>query len=317
MGTTNRTRTFSGISPQKIPEKNDEGKQQTKTLTKFISAAFAVLILAMGAVTANDAGKNAEGLTTPRPRPTPAPRPTPPLTADIGSSYSNSKGPYSLDIGAILTTLGYPPNDPAPVAYGDFNRDGIPDVVFGDPVSTTGGAPIIALGQPGGGYINGTTQVISGEVPAPVGARKILVADFNGDGWPDIFIVDFGLDAPPFPGSHNWLLLSDGMGHLVYQSALATIDPVGSHHDACAGDIDHSGHIAVFVENQDPANSPHYFLINDGQGHFTVDTTRVPSSLAGTPFWSSELIDVDYDNNLDLVVGETEAPEPGIPLECE
>jgi FG-GAP-like repeat len=275
-----------------------------KPLTKFISAALTVLIFAMGAGAANG------GVPTSRPRPTPAPRPTPPLTADVGSSYSNSKVTYSLDIGAILTTLGYPPNDPAPVAYGDFNRDGIPDVVFGDPVSTTGGPPLIALGQPGGYYINGTTQVISGKVPAPVGARKILVADFNGDGWPDIFIVDFGLDAPPFPGSHDWLLLSDGTGHLVNQSALAAIDPVGSHHTATAGDIDHSGHIDIFVENQHP-DSFHYFLINDGQGNFTVDTTRVPYSLnhsGSTPFWSSELIDVDNDGNLDLVIGGPEAP---------
>ena len=278
-----------------------------KTITELIYAAFAILILAIGAVTANGGP-----LATPRPRPTPAPRPTPPLTADVGSSYSYSKVPYSLDIGAILTTLGYPPNDPAPVAYGDFNRDGIPDVVFGDPVSTTGGPPLIALGQPGGFYINGTTQVISGEVPEPVNPRKILVADFNGDGWPDIFFVDFGLDAPPWTGSHGWLLLSDGTGHLVNQSALAGIDPVGNHHTATAGDIDHSGHIDIFVENQYPdPPSFHYFLINDGQGNFTVDTTRVPYSFnhsGSVPFWSSELIDVDYDGNLDLVIGGSEVP---------
>jgi hypothetical protein len=277
-----------------------------KTITELIWAVFAVLILAIAAVTANSGP-----LPTPRPRPTPAPRPTPPLTADVGSSYSNSKVPYSIDIGAILTALGYPPNDPAPVAYGDFNGDGIPDVVFGNPVSTTGGSPVIALGQPGGGYIDGTTQVISGEVPEPVNPRKILVADFNGDGWPDIFFVDFGLDAPPFTGSHDWLLLSDGTGHLVYQSAFDGIDPVGNHHTATAGDIDHSGHIDIFVENQNPTNSFHYFLINDGQGHFTVDTTRVPYSLnhsGSLPFWSSELIDVDNDGNLDLVVGGTDEP---------
>jgi hypothetical protein len=39
-----------------------------RTLTKFISAAFAVLILAVGAVTANDAGKTGEALPTSRPR---------------------------------------------------------------------------------------------------------------------------------------------------------------------------------------------------------------------------------------------------------
>src|ERR1043166_2148599 len=286
-----------------------------KTLMKFICAAFSVLILAMGAGAANGGP-----LPTPRPRPTPAPRPTPPLTADISSSYNNSKVPYSVDGGAILTAFGNPQNyQPAGIAYGDFNGDGIPDVVFAPVNGTTTGTPIvIALGQPGGGYIDAPQQVISGEVPEPVGARKILVADFNGDGWPDIFIVDFGLDAPPLPGSHNWLLLSDGTGHLVYQSAF--IDLVGNHHTATAGDIDHSGHIDIFVENQDPTTGLHYFLVNDGQGHFTIDTTRVPSSLNpgyGQAFWSSELIDVDNDGNLDLVVGEVDDPNnsSAVPLE--
>jgi hypothetical protein len=84
-----------------------------KTITKFIYAVFAVLILAIGALSANGAGKNGEGLATPRPRPTPAPRPTPPLTADVGSSYSNSKVPYAINRNAILSALGlggYPPS---------------------------------------------------------------------------------------------------------------------------------------------------------------------------------------------------------------
>jgi len=139
-------------------------------------------------------------------------------------------------------------------------------------------------------------------VPAPTGGRKILVADFNGDGWPDIFIAD-ATDAP-LPFNHNWLLLSDGTGHLVYQSALATIDPVGFHHSATAGAIDRSGHIDIFVPNPPSVPDPTtkaYFLLNDGQGHFTVDMTRVPLSLFDA--LSSELIDIDYDGNLDLVVG--------------
>jgi hypothetical protein len=269
-----------------------------KTITKFIYAAFAILIFAIGAVTANSGP-----LPTPRSRPTPAPRPTPPLTADVGTSYSNSKVPYSIDRDAILSALGYggyPPQSPSGVAYGDFNRDGIPDVVFA--VYAGGNNTIvIALGQPGGGYIDGTTQVISGEVPAPTGGRKILVADFNGDGWPDIFIAD--ATDYPVPVTHNWLLLSDGTGHLVYQSALATIEGVGFHHGAAAGDIDHSGHIDIFVPG---STSGCYFLLNDGHGQFTFDRTRVPLSLIDTV--SSELIDVDYDGNLDLVVSGAEGP---------
>ena len=255
-----------------------------ETITKLI-----FLILVIGAVSTNGAVKGS------RPRPTPAPRPTPPLRADIGSSYSNSKVPYAVDGPAVMLALGYPGVDTAAVGYGDFNGDGIPDVVFGNSSGEPTGSPIvIALGQPGGFYIDGTTQVISGEVPVPVSARKILVADFNQDGWPDIFVVDFGIDAPPFSGNHNWLLLSDGTGHLVYQNALAAIEPVGSHHTATAGAIDHSGHIDIF------AQGPLYFLLNDGQGHFTVDTTRLPLSLLDA--LSSELIDIDYDGNLDLII---------------
>jgi hypothetical protein len=282
-----------------------------KTITEFIYVAFAVLILAMGAGTANGTVKGS------RPRPTPAPRPTPPvppLTADIGSSYSNSKVPYVIDRIAVLTAIGHADFGVGAQTYGDFNGDGIPDVVFGpNSLSTTGVPMLIALGQPGGSYIDGTTQVISGEVPAPVHVRKVLVADFNGDGWPDIFMADTGYDAPPFPGSHNWLLLSDGTGHLVYQSALAAIDPVGYHHSASAGDIDNSGHIDIFVTGGPPDPNPYpYFLLNDGQGHFTVDTTRVPLSLAvgHLSLYACELIDVDYDNSLDLVVGGDETVLP-------
>src|SRR5438874_1155635 len=275
-----------------------------KTITEFICATFSVAILTIGAVTANSGP-----LTKPRPRPTPAPRPTPPLTADIGSSYSNSKVPYTLDYPAILTAIGHWCSTNIWEGYADLNGDGIPDVVFTFLSGTTEGSPIvIALGQPGGSYIDGTIQVISGEVPAPVHARKILVADFNGDGWPDIFIADHGYDAPPFPGNHNWLLLSNGTGQLVYQSALAAIEPVGFHHSTSAGDIDHSGHIGIFVTGGPVDPNPYpYVLLNDGQGHFTVDTTRVPPSLVQTSLYTCELIDVDYDNNLDLVVGGDEA----------
>jgi hypothetical protein len=211
--------------------------------------------------------------------------------------------------------MGYPSAYSLAIGYADLNGDGIPDLIFA-PISgtTTGLSIIIALGQPGGSYIDGTTQIISGEVPAPVHPRKILVADFNRDGWPDIFIADHGYDAPPFAGNHNWLLLSDGSGHLVYQSAFATTEPVGFHHGATAGDIDQSGRLDIFVTDN-IASGP-YFLLNDGHGNFSVDRTRVPISLRTVPYplmFTCELMDVDYDGNLDLVVSGHEYD--GMPTE--
>jgi elongation factor P hydroxylase len=234
--------------------------------------------------------------------------------ADFGSSYSNSKVPYAIDRHAVMSAIGYPTAYANAVAYGDFNSDGIPDVVFAPVSGTTTGLPIIiALGQPGGSYIDGTSLVIAGEVPAPIHPRKIIVGDFNGDGRPDIFVADHGYDQPPFPGSHDWLLLSDGTGHLVYQKAFAATEPVGFHHAATAGDIDNSGHLDIFVTgNLDLGSSP-YFLINDGSGHFKVDTTKVPASLLRNQLYTCELVDIDHDGNLDLVVGGHEYA--GMPTE--
>jgi len=38
--------------------------------------------------------------------------------------------------------------------------------------------------------------------------RKVVVADFNGDGRPDVFVADHGYDGDPGPGFHNTLILS-------------------------------------------------------------------------------------------------------------
>src|SRR5262245_23197393 len=65
----------------------------------------------------------------------------------------------------------------------------------------------ILLADGKGGYVDGTATMFEGPVPRTQHGRQIVVADFNGDGRPDIFIADHGMDAPPFPGFPDTLIL--------------------------------------------------------------------------------------------------------------
>jgi hypothetical protein len=219
--------------------------------------------------------------------------------ADAGSSYRNSKVPFSVGREALAKFtdhLGYA----TAIGYGDFNADGRTDVVFAPISGTTAGAPIIiALKLPDGGYEDGTSKVVSGPVPAPVHPRKIVVGDFNRDGKPDIYIADHGYDHPPFPGNRDSLLLSDSTGHLVYDANSTATQRVGFHHSAAGGDVDGDGDLDIFVT--DSFGEP-YFLINNGSGQFAADTTRLPADLGHMPLYTSELIDIDRDGFLDLLL---------------
>lgn len=135
--------------------------------------------------------------------------------------------------------------------------------------------------------------------------RKALVADFNQDGWPDVFVACHGYDAPVnglFPGEKNTLLLSNGQDGFTVSEA----GPVGFYHGAAAADVDGDGYPDVVVANfMNPGASVH-FLMNQRNGTFSVDNTRVPGQNNGA-YFSVELLDVDGDGLLDLIAGGNES----------
>ena len=228
-------------------------------------------------------------------------RPAPNPNIDATSSYTSSKTNVWVSRNAVV------PTGTNAIGYGDFDGDGITDVVAAYVSGGTQAVPIhILKGLGNGKYRDATSEIIAGPIPGTVHARKALVADLNGDGRPDIYIADHGYDQAPFPGAKNILLLSDGTGHLVWDQDQYQREPVGFHHSAAAGDIDNDGDVDLFVTDvANGARSP-YFLINDGHGHFALDYSRVPASLRSQGYnalFTSELIDVDRDGYLDLIVG--------------
>jgi hypothetical protein len=130
--------------------------------------------------------------------------------------------------------------------------------------------------------------------------RKALVADFNDDGRPDVFVACHGYDAAPFPGERNKVVLSQpGGGYAVSDAAT----DIGFNHGASAADLNGDGlPDVVVVSFFEPDRG--YVLINDGTGHFVRDSTsRLPTAMQGGTFFSVELVDVDEDGHLDLLVG--------------
>ena len=109
----------------------------------------------------------------------------------------------------------------------------------------------------------------------------MVVADFNGDNRPDIFIADIGTDNtainPGFPGQQNELILSESNGK--FRDATANLPQRFTFsHSAAAADVNGDGSIDVFENNIGGLGRSHAqadILLNDGSGHFTATTDRL------------------------------------------
>ena len=122
----------------------------------------------------------------------------------------------------------------------DCNNDGLDDVITSGPTGVEG-TPIRIVANDGtGSFVAATSTIIEGAVPAPVHARQAIAADFDGDGWTDVFFANHGYDMSPGPGELNTLLLSNGAGKLV-DSPGNIHNVVGFTHSAAAGDVDCDG----------------------------------------------------------------------------
>jgi FG-GAP-like repeat len=131
-------------------------------------------------------------------------------------------------------------------AFADFNGDGRVDILVAPSFGINyPKLPIeIWLQQPDGTFVNRTSDVIEGPVPIAGGVTDPLVADFNEDGRPDVFLVDYGLeDKFPFNGETNKLLLSQPNGRMVDASWRISPNPPGTHHNGSVADVDGDGHL--------------------------------------------------------------------------
>ena len=183
---------------------------------------------------------------------------------------------------------------------GDFSGDDLPEIVYG--------GPLLDPKTGGNLYTRMKTFVISPSkkgkfslykpmhnvMPYNNEARHTIIADFNGDNRNDLFIVDHGYDADPFPGDQNALVLSRGKRK--FFNAKTRVPKLKDFsHGAGAGDVDGDGDIDLFIAQSRHEGSSHHYFLENRKGKFI----RVPNGK-----W--------IDESLSKIASGTSAPGGGI-----
>lgn len=272
-------------------------------LRKFcVVASVAAMFIVGGCGGGGGGGSSSSGSTA-------TSQPTVKPIAVTATSYQNEKG---LNIPA--QTLPYSGN--AAHAFGDFFQRGQEDLFIATqtydvtkPLSqATKGAFEFWKRQADGSFVKDTTLLA--DSTGCVHPRKAIVADFNHDGKPDIFVACHGYDASPFPGEEAAVILSQADG-----SFKTTFIPyTGYFHGAAAADMTGTGNIDVVAVDPSTNGVGHtpVVFVNDGKGNFTVRTDLLPALTPGQLYYSVEALDLNGDGKPDLLfMGDDACPNSG------
>lgn len=187
------------------------------------------------------------------------------------------------------------------IAKADVNNDGLEDLYISGTQDSPGK---IYLQQPDGNFRE--ANIIRGSSENMGTPAAAVFFDANGDGFPDLYIAKGGyaLYEPGAPELQDELYLNDGKGNFVLSpNALPVLNGCSK---SCVKpcDFDGDGDIDLFVggrviPGQYPLTPKSYLLINDGKGHFKVDSTSFGKLGMVT---DAEWIDLNNDGRKDLVL---------------
>jgi enediyne biosynthesis protein E4 len=149
-------------------------------------------------------------------------------------------------------------------------------------------------------------------LPETIGPGVAFI-DYDGDGWPDIFLVN-GADWPGHVAKHTTLKLyhnnHDGTFSDATHKAGLDVEMYGI--GVAVGDYDNDGYQDLFVTAYGQSRLFH----NNGNGTFTDVTQRSGLAAVNEFSTSAAFVDYDKDGRLDLVVGNYVQWSPENDLYC-
>jgi hypothetical protein len=189
------------------------------------------------------------------------------------------------------------------LAAADVNGDGLDDIYVGG-----------AMHQPGAFFLQ-TSEGLFEEVRSPMFEQLAIAedivaefADFNGDGFPDLFVGSGGNEHRPGElYNFDRIFFGDGQGNFVF--SMRSLPPIGENTSCVAVmDVDGDGDLDLFVGSSvtagDYGASPKSsLLINQGTGHFKDETSlwfedKIELGMVNTATWA----DLDADGTAELVL---------------
>ena len=194
------------------------------------------------------------------------------------------------------------------IAIRDLNGDGRPEIVV-----TNGQTNIIYIFENKlttativAGEFTRVDRTITGAV-SDDGTLSLEIADFNGDGWPEIIV------SPNANAVRVYILTNPGDGTLAFSTVTSiTINGAQNINDIALADFDNNGSIDFVVADRSASGGKALVYLN--RGGLVFQSVNGSTGFLASTAWGVDVADMNGDGEVDFVIGNRDFANPQVSI---